>query len=97
MKSPDNGKTVPIGHLLSPNEACSTRIRLKGVPWQSPKTQAFLKIVHFFSHTDCRALLLKITLAQPSSEKLSPAADRNKHRNTVGHYTECERTWKTYP
>lgn len=49
MESPNGGDTTPNGHLLSPNEASSTRIGLHLIELlanRNPKTtQAFAKIV----------------------------------------------------
>ena len=50
--SNDKGHRAPAGHLLSPNEAFSTRTGLlhliellaKGVPWEPETTQAIVKM-----------------------------------------------------
>lgn len=65
------GKTVPTGHLLSPNEASTTGIGLhpielltRVVLWKSSNSPDCWKIIGFSPQADSRVSLLKTTPTQ---------------------------------
>ena len=72
MKLSNNrGDRTPTGHLLSPNEASSTRNGLhlikfitKGYHGNPQITQAIAQVIKSFPQTDGKALLLETTSTQ---------------------------------